>query len=186
MAALALSNYTLFSPRPSTSSKAIESTSLVTPSLCFLHNPRHRSRLCYSLLSFSPASHSSPVRRSFIPCFSAQDSVPNVRWTLLLFVALIAYSSCCYRFSNFCVLLFLCRIVILVFYVWMFCWIWVAIVWDGNVTLIMCVYCTDSLNAFLELRIPIFSVLDDLCCYGQPLVTLIRLLNFEVKEFFIF
>ncbi|XP_023536677.1 uncharacterized protein LOC111797984 isoform X2 [Cucurbita pepo subsp. pepo] len=78
MAALALSNYTLFSPRPSTSSKAIESTSLVTPSLCFLHNPRHRSRLCYSLLSFSPASHSSPVRRSFIPCFSAQDSVPNV------------------------------------------------------------------------------------------------------------
>ncbi|XP_022951572.1 uncharacterized protein LOC111454347 isoform X2 [Cucurbita moschata] len=78
MAALALSNYTLFSPRPSTSSKAIESTSLVTPSLCFLHNPRHRSRHCYPLLSFSPASHSSPVRRSFLPCFSAQDSVPNV------------------------------------------------------------------------------------------------------------
>ncbi|XP_023001896.1 uncharacterized protein LOC111495941 isoform X2 [Cucurbita maxima] len=78
MAALALSNYTLFSPRASTSSRAIESTSLVTPSLCFLHNPRHRSRLSYPLLSFSPASHSFPVRRSFLPCFSAQDSVPNV------------------------------------------------------------------------------------------------------------
>lgn len=77
MAAFALSNYTLFSPRPSTphvssSSKTLECTSLIHQPVCLLHNPRHRYRLCNSLISFSP------VTRSVASCFSAPDSVANV------------------------------------------------------------------------------------------------------------
>ncbi|XP_022131274.1 uncharacterized protein LOC111004544 [Momordica charantia] len=84
MAAFALSNYSLFSPRPSTSfsfisssSETLESTSPIQQPLCLLHNPRRSPRLCKPLLSFSP-SCSSAVRRSFISCLSAQDSVANV------------------------------------------------------------------------------------------------------------
>ncbi|KAL0557512.1 hypothetical protein IC582_006056 [Cucumis melo] len=83
MAAFALSNYTLFSPRPSSpflssSSKTLDSTSPFHQPLPLLHNPRHRSRLCDPLFSFSPTSSSSPLTRSFAPCLSAHSSVANV------------------------------------------------------------------------------------------------------------
>lgn len=79
MAAFALSNYTLFSPRPSTSffsssSKTPESTSLIQHPFSLLHNPHNRSRFCTPLLSFSSTSHSPPVRRSSVSCLSARES----------------------------------------------------------------------------------------------------------------